>query len=793
MNEQPEENPFPNENDGDKVGDKRVTGEKGHRREEEDAQCEGETLPNVKQRGGKAEGKGDRDVLDINVRGRSQDQRSVDVERQADSSVNGGCLLSSNTHETTKTVEDPSGAKEEFSQNQELNNKKSTIQNPEEKRETEKEQEECQTPLETDSDEMNKQPEETVTPNMTRDEVGHEETAKTFIREDREEQGDAKCEGDRDSGCIAEATYMNVVQQTMPNDEPRDEEKRETEKEQEECQTPLQTDSDEMNKQHEETVTPTMTRDEVGHEGNTETFIHEDREEQGDAKCEGDRDSTYANAVQETLPNVKQGDDTTEKDGDRDVFNQNGRETGQDRAACQVIKNSDSRSVTVAVQAYPPVNGERSLSTITHRNKNKMQETNRTKEMLPQNLKLNTNSTKRSLEETRRAAKRHKREECADDVEKDVAGHIKIHKEERGPVLHKPMRPEVSSWKPAHYGLGNQGATCYLNCILQVLFMTPGIDDRLSNPASDKDMELKNLFEKLKNGTCDTRSITEKFGLVDVFQQRDAAECLLLILEQLSPQVSELFQGKLRCSTKCKHHNHTIIEENLPFWILPLSLMGHHQDYNVEKGFEAVFESTLFTGDNLVYCQTCHEDKEAISECKMEKYPEILILLLKRFDFGYNMGISADVPAILKRQNVEYELYGIVNHMGSLRGGHYTATIRPPEKKIWYEFNDSVVREAEEQPFAFWKNTYKSQTTYLLLYRNTQTTGQTEEMVKQDEGSNENEKHHEAWWKRIKKIICLHIPVVILMGFGLFHFGYLFFRRNFFQSISNLLNSISWH
>lgn len=44
-------------------------------------------------------------------------------------------------------------------------------------------------------------------------------------------------------------------------------------------------------------------------------------------------------------------------------------------------------------------------------------------------------------------------------------------------------------------------------------------------------------------------------------------------------------------------------------------------------------------------------------------------------------------------QNKTYKLYGIVNHMGSLKGGHYTATILSHKDKTWYEFDDADVNK----------------------------------------------------------------------------------------------------
>ncbi|KAE8279232.1 hypothetical protein D5F01_LYC22818 [Larimichthys crocea] len=108
----------------------------------------------------------------------------------------------------------------------------------------------------------------------------------------------------------------------------------------------------------------------------------------------------------------------------------------------------------------------------------------------------------------------------------------------------------------------------------------------------------------------------------------------------------------------------------------------------------------------MVYCVECNEKTDAASGCEMEKSPQILVLLLKRFDFDYNT----------MSDNKRYKLYGVVNHMGSLRGGHYTATILSNEDKTWYEFNDAHVNKVEDQPFAK-TGIYNSSTAYLLVYR----------------------------------------------------------------------------
>ncbi|TNN71967.1 putative ubiquitin carboxyl-terminal hydrolase 50 [Liparis tanakae] len=269
-----------------------------------------------------------------------------------------------------------------------------------------------------------------------------------------------------------------------------------------------------------------------------------------------------------------------------------------------------------------------------------------------------------------------------------------------------------------HYGLHNQGATCYLNSVLQVLSMTTEIHDRLEPRAQITDQELKNIFKKLKETTCKTENITQSLGIENVLQQRDAAECLELILNKISPLASEAFRGHLTYTTRCSS-GHVINKETNPFWTLPLSLKDSHDStFSVESGLEKFFRPKSFNGANMVYCSECEEKTEAESGCDMGTCPQILTLLLKRFDV-INMtqtDRTVEVPRALEREGRRYDLYGMVNHMGSLRGGHYTAVILPSEDHTWYEFDDTRVNKVEEQPFAE-TETYSSSTAYLLVYR----------------------------------------------------------------------------
>uniref|UniRef100_G3Q681 USP domain-containing protein n=1 Tax=Gasterosteus aculeatus aculeatus TaxID=481459 RepID=G3Q681_GASAC len=305
--------------------------------------------------------------------------------------------------------------------------------------------------------------------------------------------------------------------------------------------------------------------------------------------------------------------------------------------------------------------------------------------------------------------------------------------------------------RSVHYGLYNQGATCYLNSVLQVLSMTTEIHDRLESGSKTTDDELKTLFKYLKEATGRTEDITESLEVENgekalrevtrqlemlwcsldsnvnvhfkVHLQGDAADCLVRILRKISPRASEVFKGERTDAIKCCK-GHTINEDIDPFWYLSLSLEDTSDPstaHSVEKGFERIFRSRVLDGD-AVYCNVCGEETKATCESEMVSYPQILSLLIKRFILDNNTkshfksNRCVDVPRKLQRNHMKYEVYAVVNHTGSVSGGHYTASVLSHEDGAWYEFDDANVYKIEEQPFAE-SETFSSSTAYLLMYR----------------------------------------------------------------------------
>ena len=157
------------------------------------------------------------------------------------------------------------------------------------------------------------------------------------------------------------------------------------------------------------------------------------------------------------------------------------------------------------------------------------------------------------------------------------------------------------------------------------------------------------------------------------------------------------------------------------------SLVGSYSENLLLKDCLNLFgEEVYLQDDDMWYCSKCKKHQISKQKLQIYKSPNYLIIQIKRFNIKKN-DISRSTfngeknNAYVKypiedfdlseyivgpeKDNAKYDLYGVVQHFGSLNGGHYTAICK--NDKNWVSYNDSKL-DIVENPV--------TQNAYILFY-----------------------------------------------------------------------------
>ncbi|XP_010267386.1 PREDICTED: ubiquitin carboxyl-terminal hydrolase 9-like isoform X2 [Nelumbo nucifera] len=141
---------------------------------------------------------------------------------------------------------------------------------------------------------------------------------------------------------------------------------------------------------------------------------------------------------------------------------------------------------------------------------------------------------------------------------------------------------------------------------------------------------------------------------------------------------------------------------------------------------EAFLKEEPLGPDDMWYCPSCKEHRQATKKLDLWRLPDILVVHLKRFSYSRYLKNkldtfvhfpvhSLDLSKYVKSkdagpQSHVYELYAISNHYGGLGGGHYSAYAKLIEDNRWYHFDDSHVSPVNEEEI-------KTSAAYVLFYQ----------------------------------------------------------------------------
>ncbi|XP_022105952.1 ubiquitin carboxyl-terminal hydrolase 47-like isoform X2 [Acanthaster planci] len=218
----------------------------------------------------------------------------------------------------------------------------------------------------------------------------------------------------------------------------------------------------------------------------------------------------------------------------------------------------------------------------------------------------------------------------------------------------------VAKSESGFVGLINQAMTCYLNSLLQTLYMTPEFrnalykwcfDESVEDPSKSIPYQLQRLFVQLqtsKKRSIETYDLTRSFGWdsSEAWHQHDVQELCRVMFDALETKfkntenedlINRLYQGQMKDYVKCLECTYESARKD-SFLDIPLVIrpFGSTKTYgSVQEALQAFVMPETLKDTNQYFCEHCNKKCDAHKGLKFQSFPYVLTLQLKRFDFDY--------------------------------------------------------------------------------------------------------------------------------------------------------------
>lgn len=306
--------------------------------------------------------------------------------------------------------------------------------------------------------------------------------------------------------------------------------------------------------------------------------------------------------------------------------------------------------------------------------------------------------------------------------------------------------PSISDRGVSGYvGLKNAGATCYMNSVLQQMYMQPQIRCGLLNGGNNvvaPDDRASSVLYQLQKITAHLNQskmqcyAPEGFWQayrhdgepVNMREQQDCHDFFTGVIDQIDEKLSAsgrpklfesiyggLFADQKKITKGCEHQ----YEREESFMTLQLDVRNFG---SLDESLQQYVKGDLLEGANAYHCEKCGEKRDAIKRTCLKRLPTVLVIHLKRFEFDWERDVavkynglfefpkeidmgpytvegldakeSAGKPGAKPAPVYKYKLVGVTVHSGQANGGHYYSFIRSRcDASKWYRFDDAEVTE----------------------------------------------------------------------------------------------------
>ncbi|RKP21138.1 cysteine proteinase [Rozella allomycis CSF55] len=311
-----------------------------------------------------------------------------------------------------------------------------------------------------------------------------------------------------------------------------------------------------------------------------------------------------------------------------------------------------------------------------------------------------------------------------EDDKVDLYVHVAVYRDD-----YKTLWNDFATWDSkkmtGYVGLMNQGATCYMNSLLQSLYFTNAFRRAVYSIPTEVEeksvpLSLQRVFYNLQNSdrAVGTKDLTRSFGwdTMDSFMQHDVQEFNRVLQDCLEEKIKKtpvegliekLFVGKMKSFIKCVNVNYESSREE-KFYDIQLNVKGMK---NLEESFKDYIKVEMLNGENK-YMAEGHGLQDAKKGVVFMEFPPVLHLQLKRFEYDFERDAMVKIndrhefPLEIdlkefkneETENELYHLHGVLVHSGDVNGGHYMAYIRPTIENEWFKFDDDrVIKVSTEE------------------------------------------------------------------------------------------------